>query len=1285
MATIGIAGEHDDGIEHVVHLNVIGLSGILLDSAKTKATVSKDKDMLIPPRQMKASLVVLRDDKLHGISSLSKRLTRTAATVVPSTIVSDGPPTQQKQHHRRYIAVWDNTTPGKNLTESHVDSTILFETRLSERTTNSGVPHRNYELFVGLTTTSPDSETTTIPIGVASLPIAEAAALRGSSGKVVLDLPIFNVPSLQVTNTNPFSKSSTDGVSTDCTANKRKKGLLSSFRKRQPKAAKQISASVVDSENSKKPCIYALDTSSEDPAILRVELELHEKESNVEIGLSSLTSSDPPFALLSDFTMKDNSDDDEESNRSKVVVLHDDADDINNPAIETSAHSSPSESIFPVLDSYMEEQSIERVLSIRNIDPIPTEKPKYQFSPARRFRVKCIDQTTSKFELTPVGKPEVASTDNENETILIHDVTMQRTYTLEQEREIVTTDYDIDAKTRLLDVAIERVLSERKTDDDDNDDELNIPESLTVGDDASSQRNEIPFDEQSFLSRDTAAVHTEKKKIIFPVKVEVTPEGPIDKSIFRLFRRRGNNNTKKFVMTNSPSLAGTEFSNHSMSHSESMSGSPSRSIGGISLSSEIFGEMPPKTPVPNLKDSILPTDPCLQQQTPVKTPVSILRTPSMSKRKVKEIVGSASLSMSENVQDLDIFDVPALNTSTSNDNMSIVSSSAETTVMKKVPAINYGKKIHKVIEKIASDDGLEEAPDTDTTASTQTSSTNTTPPSPKSTYSSSLPSFVEETTKPIILKEKYVFDADDDIVETLMTHKKPWNVNVLSNDAAESLNKHEKSVVPRNLTQNLYGLIDLQPCTGKLEGFLAVDDDEDYTIAESWTHNENSTLGTSKTRKESIHDDLADLGLLLDDMCRQSGFRAINDDYSLADEGTTKETIAASMLDKNGGKNRWRAAFGSTVRMPFGDSYQRSKRTTNTPAPAGHEDDEGDDNDVEEHSFASNVSSTSCESFADEQTFKSSTEESESELSEQGTEVDVKDLKIVPCDLQAISEVAEMHSVRLSPSVVQVTAMNRSVKDRQSVPTRSLRENEKCKLDGDLESSTDINTSSGLSVRQSLRWSKPGAITGPSMISLSNNNKSQMREPVPANKMALLPPKVPKPRTSQFQKLTAVERAAKRSPAVVGDESNGSNTDSQSPYSAVQPTVDISESNLKSIAQSLVDFVESVISPSTTSNNAATPTVPTVLDADDAASVGELTATTYERQVDVDEMRNAAEHLKSPLSDTTIVTSDNYFAEYEGGIISPEIEAAMEAAAAKQIAECWAGHRAVSQSNGTSF
>jgi hypothetical protein len=141
-----------------------------------------------------------------------------------------------------------------------------------------------------------------------------------------------------------------------------------------------------------------------------------------------------------------------------------------------------------------------------------------------------------------------------------------------------------------------------------------------------------------------------------------------------------------------------------------------------------------------------------------------------------------------------------------------------------------------------------------------------------------------------------------------------------------------------------------------------------------------------------------------------------------------------------------------------------------------------------------------------------------------------------------------------------------------------------------------------------------------------------------------------------------------------------------------------SDSNLKSLARSLVDLVEYAIFPAPPApvarELAATPTapsptlmapVPIVLEADDASSVGDLTATTYEMQVDIDELKRQIEHneqrLITPIGHRPfgghVTQTDNYFSDYERQTNQNhhilDLNDAMEASKAKQLAEGWTG------------
>ena len=1169
--TCSVVNNGAQGIDQVVQLTVIGLTGIILDSTKTKETVSKDKNMLIPPRHMKASLVVIRDDKLYGTSSLSRGLIQSNAA---TSSVESNELAGRKQ--RRYLAIWNNSRATND------PSSILFEAKISEN--SSCAPHRNFDLFIGLTACV-DSTTTTIPIGVASLPLAEAVALQGPSGKVVLDLPVYNISPVQLASSKAFSNSVAVNGNAEETNRKTKRGLFFGFRKRQStRELAIVKADVSTALISKKPCIYTLDTTQEDCAILRVELELQQKESNFEIAMDSLPFSESLFA------------DDITEVHNISAVVDDRSYSSSNPAIETS-----------VDDTYLEEQSFERVLSIRSTHPTSI-KSQFQINAIRRFRVKCIDRTSSKFELTPVEKkyPEYTYKD-EN---------------LEQEESVLAYRENADTSNCLADVAIERMLSGQPTYDDN--DTLMVALAHCNEDETSVFYNEISLDEQSFLSRDTTAFQSKKKTkntkfVKSDKKLETTPK-PLK---LPLFWRRSSKDTISDVK-NMSSVDGTETSNHSSSNSDNTSTSPNRNIENdqelscvdrlisVSSNSEIICETPVRTSA-----SVSP------KRSPVKVPVSILRTPSSSKHKAKEPMSPLSESSSENLQDLDVFIMSPVKTN--NDGSSVVSSSAETDVCKTVPPSKIDMKITEGVEAFNEE--------VTTSAHVWDASASVKP----STYSNSLPHFVEEATRPIVLQEKYLLDENDDILNHTSPYAHIFNPNEASCSTNGGFALREKPVAPRNMAQNFYRFMDLQSCAVKLDPLLAIDE-EDFTIAESWTHNENSTLGTYEPPKETMHDDLADLGLLLDDMCRQSGFRVRSDDFSIIDDGTARETFTASLLDRNGGKQRWISALGSNVRVSLTDSISKAKRKASSRRLRTNADE--DSNFEELSSSVHSSSERSSEVSADEHTLKSSTEECESLLSEQGTEIDVKDVDLVPHEPNATSKEFLAHHVSAkSPS-----------SNLKSLSRRLLREHGKNLYGKTPEPTNDIQPISQTRYKAGM-------------------DKQESPEPMPdseapikttlmtTTKSSQLPPKDP---NRKAQSHIVLETNSKVLSPVLGEESNGSHNNSLSP-------------SRKSIAQSFVDFVEYVITPSPSTTPISQ--IPTILEGDDTASVGELTATTYERQIEVDEMRRrSAEHPTLQIISVIPSINDTYFAEYDG-VVGPDVAAALEAAAAKKSAEGQVGHQ----------
>ena len=1243
------------GVVHVVYLKVIGLSGILLDSQKTKATVSRNKDMLIPPRQMKASLAVVRGNQVYGVSPQSKRLSRILPSAVSTSFSSPTTPSTgderssmikhlpQPRPVRRYIAVWDNstikatTTPSGDIDASTADSTILFETTLittnatTTTTTNawnvSLVPRENFELIVGLSSPTGSSVNTdvntTIPIGVATLPIHEAAVLRGSSGKVVLDLPIRNITDFRKVDTNPFvNRNLRTSMEVESNAIKAKsKRNIFAVLKRRKNVTPKTTISTDVSTKLKQPCVYTLDTTSTgtDTATLRVELELHEKESNVEMGLSSeLLYSDEPYNLLTDWIQSE-----EQGEMSEVVLTEESKDAVNNSAIETSVHSTSKGRNYDHMDdNALLEQSIERVLSIRGASTV--FKSKFQFSPVRRFRVKSHNQD-SQFDLTPVP----AETQNR----------ISDTPNPEESEGMMEDENDV--KTRFLDLTIERILSMKESDDQfDNDNEDDVP----------LNKNDVPFDEQSFLSRDTVAIVRNKPITIKttdipnelsngkPPRLNLKPDPSIRNRTFGSFWTRHKKSNTTDALSATISITGTESSTHSVSNTESDIESPPRiGTGTIKkvllpdannmLQSSVI-DVPPSDHE-NVQDELA----IIQEKAPVVKPVSILR-----KTNKASPFNLASAQITRTTEKLG---------TKSDDAVSVVSSSAETAVIKKKkPHVDYEDHFNQIIkELVEAKTPASDGPDTDTTASLQSSTTATLPPNPSSTYSTPLPSFVAEENEPVVMEETFAFGNTRDIDVKIPRKKHTENAKsdcIKAIVAGNNETPHQnRSIVPKRnlLAQNLFGLIDMQPCTVKLDQLLAPEDEELMSIDESWI-NENSTIDTFKTqRKGTIHDDLADLGLLWGDMCHQTGFRGENDDDSLlAEEGTHK--------DKMGTKQRWMAGL------------RRSKHHRK-----GYEYDEIDDND---HSQSSGISGGS---FTDDNTIRSTTEESESGFSEVGTEVDVNDAN-EGCDNSV--------ETPTKPVVRKTERLKKSqlLKQLGSHASRFPHSSKGVADDGTLEFAGDAQS---LSSRITNRWSKNNI--GPKMVDQTSPTE------IFAVTASSLPPKAPKLKPDNKSKKVVVANVPIRTNAAIDGSHNGgsSNTDSATPQSFQLP---------KSITQSLVDFVGYVISPSPTPSVTLIPNVPTVLDTDDAASVGELTATTYERQVEVDEMRRQSKNQQTLTTSCTpheisienafvqnvdeqaqqigIVTSNEktYFSEYDGtDSMSPEVAAAMEAAAAKQMAD----------------
>jgi hypothetical protein len=260
---------------HSIRLRVLGLTGIAADATIPTTGISREPTRA--PKHMRAVVAVTRDAARYGFSGPSLRLVK-----VPK--------------HEHFVAIWGNTSSLQQQYCNKKDTAdvIEFETAIELRLWRS--LHRNFELVIGVTSSSRRQPT---PIGAASLPLQQAMALRSrETGKIVLDLPVFNLASLK---DDPFTAAvgSTNNeyadTSTDESSSKKERiGAL--FRSRSMRRQRTGTTASGTSTSSAATTIAPLRPSprdavpnqcpfrmdpARDAAILRIELEIVASPTNV--------------------------------------------------------------------------------------------------------------------------------------------------------------------------------------------------------------------------------------------------------------------------------------------------------------------------------------------------------------------------------------------------------------------------------------------------------------------------------------------------------------------------------------------------------------------------------------------------------------------------------------------------------------------------------------------------------------------------------------------------------------------------------------------------------------------------------------------------------------------------------------------------------------------------------------------------------------------------------------------------------------------------------------------
>lgn len=1199
---------------HVITVNVVGLTGISVDTSKQVNDGSGSSAPPPPPKQMKAVVAVMRDLQTHSITTTSKGLVLSAAMEQRS----------QMTNHQKFVAVWDDKSKNVTKPAASFEAHIPKDNRAGARS----IPHRNFELIVGLTT---DSSSKAIPIGAASLPIAEAARLSGSNGKVLLDLPVYNFASLTM---DPFVKQTLDKpVSQPVPLPKKSRRRLSFARRKKGGEEDSVKEedfatdSVVNQQQKMNALgyNYFMDP-TRDAAVLRVELELHEKESNVEMGLVMKAGKKKP----------------------RVVLLH-----TQEEAIETThTVATPKRRNDTLKDILSMEPSIERVLSTATEDdevdqerarpkkatngapeqkreqppPTPSAPPPSQ---QKQYRVRIVDQTTLDYEMMPMTDKDAISFEEKQSNpkddagkVLVSDGAIERILSIRENFPVFGAAFDTAAETdakkvspaspisRGRDPSVERPLkdaeppsrpassqttprkpslskktsspgsvSSRKDDTLYDDDSGNHHVSIKLARNSNPTTN-TPLFPGFFHSSSSEVVgaHTKSGSVAKSASAEAPPKP--------LSPKRGQSpklapspkpaqSPNKLVQTpkklapsppKTPKSVGQTKSGLKPPPSTGSISSWRKSRGNSSPTKESSVKKPALTPVPsssvpnpskqNISDgrrNDKPTRALKEAASPLRkpAPAQAPTTPApmtpvvQPQRKRTSSSGKRSDKTKQAPKEATSSPPPPKPKTTSERihhptspvglmMQNFQGRDSETSKQHEAPVITVIENSPRFKTRVAS-------------KSTQEAS------SPDSPYSNLLPKFTSGSIK-YDDTDSSIWTEDPSYMQETRSCRQPNRVGAVA--------------------RRLFGSMSLEPCAAKLDG---VDDEEDFTVG-SWTQGDEGTYFTAKTRGETLVDDLADLGLLVGQICQQRGLGRVVD---FDDDETA--TAASYVRGRSGGppaipsssrreskgqplKPRWMAGLHSKAADSFGETNFR-----------GFGADEGAATEEETPSYNSYGSMTFTDPGSGFHDGTIGTAE--------GTEVDIEAITIGSRDVI---------STGTAPTINEPSKVAAKPKASHGVK--------------EIEDVLISDTSSSGSNDEPVF--KPGSLMGPASTSADKTRKSAA-------------------------------------------------TDDDSPKNVMNAPTSDPDPGAKSLAQSLVDMVANAINPTPDPAEALNGyTVPSVLEADfEDGSVGDLTATTLEMQVEMAEFRKQLDNLQREAR------------ESNGAFQMSEFTAAAEAAMAKQQAK----------------
>lgn len=1105
------------------------------------------------------------------------------------------------------------------------DEAISFEAKIpTDGKPDRSLHHQTIDLVVGLA--SAGNSSSLAPIAKACLSLAEAARMHRSNEAIVMDLPVSNFTSPTI---DPFAtplKSNFSGSFAHGANSMRLLPVSKRDEKRSPG---------FDQKRKKKALGYDffIDPAG-NAAVMRVKLEIYVKESNVEVGL-------------------------------KEDALHQNTNMLVHTPSQPEKHSVAVSPLLHATESVICEPSIERVLR-QPRSPI-ARSPTKEVATSSTFLVNVTNKSKNAFELAPAADRKEAVTIQHHGTPLTS---------------------DDEANVWGLNAAIERVLSTRQIEDSSH---------ISRGSQKSlnTRRTTPPLTPNTTDDSKGALAKIRKSSVSsFGLLRDVTSKLP------PLVRRRRSKSfdAVQIVQNVSPSLQSSVAEGDcSRSVVSSASSNPTVSKWAAqqkqpllqkyhlkpSSSSSTAGSnyglivIPSSRTLietndehvnlgtPDLKEPLMPVTRRFDSETLLASSMTSIHSSSNLPTKDESIfwlpseAASVALSVSESTGDEpgDDWKVEAV-VDYSPDRQRMHASSDD----EKLNRTHLSDNVKKVCEDQVIDINQSFLSDGASTRQTM-----------HSAYSTSLPTFAHESVP--ILKEKF---DDDSIVEKKpylsMTHLLPMT----------DVNEKPKAI-PHQGNKTLFRLLDVQSCSGRIDDCLEDKDISNLSVTDSLTLNDNSTSHTVKNRKETLRDDLADFGLLLSELCRPKEHPMEEDatfDGTASYQENSQRANVQALWGNRDVQRRWMSALKSSTKQErkneFGKVKSKQSLEDASATDTTHEDIVSESNTSRSGSSCSY--GTTIEDDATEVT----------SVSEQGTEVNVNDVEIskpVPQSSNLSSDVRKSEALRRVRRLSSERA--RPLRGRM-LPTKKQQRNFAHSPLVDQASIAKALLSTPATVEICPEEDINQLYEDQLKYQAANAQQSIPAVAFPGGDAVLSrPTQVGLGETTLKTSILVMPPALV--PTVNSTRESNSGKDDRSPTNVMNPPLPSDQgSNLKSLARSFVDMVEFVMSPGTPEVRPPPPSqialVPSVLEADDASSVGDLTATTYEMQIDIEELKRQIEQNEQLIlrrqtrnrvygKDTAqkpIV--DNYFADYakQGGLSSgEEVNDAVEASIAKRLAEGW--------------